>query len=483
MAHQELSCYFWRVESHQMKRKFSLLISISIVALIALSGIQAYLISNTYTLKKKDFLRETDALVSKINDHPLLDSLYFEGWGEDLALHISDYENNRISKDEVLRRQKEQADQLNRLYTTLFEQELEALDLGFEVDYHRSLETIVVYENATLDTIYHNRSNKPMVLFGTNFDHDEAVNNDNSRWFSEQEYITTQGDEVLTKTYDLEIRSANMMLIKDWRSIVLGRMAILLIGSVLLFLFVIGLLYYAIKGLIKQKKITDVKTDFINNITHELKTPLATLAVATKSLQTPAIQNNASAFEDTLSIVTRQNTRLQKLIDQVLTNSIHGSKLVLHKENLVDNQFFKAVIQDFKLAHQHAPMTLIEKIYTPEVLLRIDRFHMTTALLNILDNAVKYAKDEIEIKITTKVKNNQYHIQISDNGIGIPSKEQEAIFEKFHRVVASNVHDVKGLGLGLYFTKQIILAHRASISLSSTPGQGSSFNIILPLHI
>ncbi|MBE15027.1 MAG: two-component sensor histidine kinase [Cytophagaceae bacterium] len=464
-----------------MKRKFTLLIGVSIVALVALSAIQAYLIGNTYILKKKDFLRETDALVSKINDHELLDSLYFEGWGEDLALHISDYKNNRISKNEVLSRQKEKADSLNLLYTTIFEQELEALDLGFEVDYHRSLETIVVYENTTLDTIYHNTSQTPMVLFGTNFDHDEAVNNDNSRWYSEQEYITTQGDEVLTKTYDLEIRSANMMLIKDWRSIVLGRMAVLLIGSILLFFFVIGLLYYAIKGLIKQKKIADVKTDFINNITHELKTPLATLAVATKSLQTPALQNNATAFENTLAIIVRQNTRLQKLIDQVLSNSIHGARLVLHKESVVDNHFFNAVIQDFKLSHQHAQMTLIQEIYAPEVLLRIDRFHMTTALLNILENAVKYAKEDIVIKVNTKVKNNQYHIQIADNGIGISPKEQEAIFEKFHRVVDSNIHDVKGLGLGLYFTKQIIQAHHASIHLSSTLGQGSSFNIILPL--
>lgn len=464
-----------------MKNKFSLLISISVLALLALSGIQAYLISNTYELKKKDFLRDTDNKVSAIANLDALDSLYFDSWGEDLALHISDYMNERIDLQEVIRRQKSKANSLNPVYMDIYEASLDSLDLGFDVSYHKMLEYVVVFDGQRRDTIFKKDSKQQMILFGKKFDHEDAVNLSNSRWYGEQEYITTIGENIVTNTYDLEVRTANMMLIEDRRSIVLTRMAVLLIGSVVLFLFVIGLLYYSIKGLIEQKKIAEVKTDFINNITHELKTPLATLGIATKSLRNATIKSSPEAFDNTLDIVERQNSRLQKLIDQVLTNSLSAANLVLNKEQLVDNQIFENLIADFKLAHQHGDVRVINDVYAPEVLLRLDRFHFTTAIMNVLENAVKYGKDQTIITVRTKVKNGQYIIEISDNGIGIAPKDQKAIFDKFYRAGDSNVHDVKGLGLGLYFTRQIVKAHQGTIGIESEVNEGTTFRIKIPV--
>jgi signal transduction histidine kinase len=464
-----------------MKNKFSLLISISVLALLALSGIQAYLISNTYELKKKDFLRDTDNKVSAIANLDVLDSLYFDSWGDDLALHISDYMNKRIDLQEVIRRQKAKANSLNPIYMDIYEASLDSLDLGFDVSYHKILEYVVVFDGERRDTIFKKDSKQQMILFGEKFDHDDAVNLSNSRWYGEQEYITTIGENIVTNTYDLEVRTANMMLIEDRRSIVLTRMAVLLIGSVVLFLFVIGLLYYSIKGLIKQKKIAEIKTDFINNITHELKTPLATLGIATKSLRNETIKSSPDAFDTTLDIVERQNSRLQKLIDQVLTNSLSAANLVLNKEQLVDNQIFENLIADFQLAHQHGDVRVINDVYAPEVLLRLDRFHFTTAIMNVLENAVKYGKDQTIITVRTKVKNGQYIIEISDNGIGIALKDQKAIFDKFYRAGDSNVHDVKGLGLGLYFPRQIIKAHQGTIGIESEVNEGTTFRIKIPV--
>ena len=464
-----------------MKNKFTILIITSALVLIALSAIQAYLINNTYVLKKKAFLNEVDNLVSDIDNEQILDSLYFETWGNDLANHIADYKNNRIDKKEIIRRAQVKADSINPSYMLYYKMYLDSLNIGYDIKYHKTIESIVIYDGNKFDSILITNKKQPKRLFGVDFDEKEAVNLSASRWYGEQDYITTIEDEVVTRTYDMEVKTHNLILITNWKSIVLKRMAGLLIGSILLFLFVIGLLYYAIKSLITQKKITEVKTDFINNITHELKTPLATLSIATKSLRNDTIKNSPIAFDSTLGIVERQNNRLQKLIDQVLTNSLSADKIQLSKEQIIDNTFFKELIEDFKLSTQHNKLTIHNEVCIKEVLLRVDRFHFTTAILNILENAVKYGNEEIEITIHTTIRNNNYVIAITDNGIGISPKNQKEIFDKFYRVNDGNIHDVKGLGLGLYFTHQIITAHRGTIAIDSEVNNGTTFRIKIPV--
>jgi len=384
-----------------MKKKIAILIIASIVALIALSAIQAYLISNTYELKKKAFIKETNSEVFDINDIEKLDSLSND-WSNDLKNHVSDYLNQRISKQEVLRRLKKKGDSLNPIYKTYFNKELNRRDLGYDVDYKINIESIVILDRNENDTIYNVNKNQDIRLFGEDFDESESHVVNTSRWFSEHDFIEQQGDEVNMSNFNLEVKTVSSVLIKDWKRIVYGRMASLFIGSALLFLFVIGLMYYSIKNLITQKKIADIKTDFINNITHELKTPLATLSIATKSLKSDKIKSNTDAFDNTLHIVERQNERLQKLIDQVLTNSLSNEALVLNKEQVIDNKYFNNILEDFKLSTQHTHLTIINDIYKPEVLLRLDKFHFATAILNILENAVKYGKSNTKIVIKTQ---------------------------------------------------------------------------------
>jgi signal transduction histidine kinase len=160
---------------------------------------------------------------------------------------------------------------------------------------------------------------------------------------------------------------------------------------------------------------------------------------------------------------------------------LSAANLVLNKEQVVDNQFFENLIADFKLAHQHGNVKVINEVYPSEVLLRLDRFHFTTAIMNLLENAVKYGKDETIIKVSTQVKNGLYIIEISDNGIGIAPNDQKAIFDKFYRAGDSNIHDVKGLGLGLYFTHQIVKAHQGTINIESIVDEGTTFSIKLPV--
>lgn len=464
-----------------MKSKFSLLILISALALLALCGIQAYLIGNTYELKKEAFLDEADRAVSELSNERVLDSLYDQLIEEDAENHLVDYLNNRITKRQATERFFRNADALNEDYLPRYKKLVSDLNLGYDLIFGYELESVVLINYPETDTIFKREKGQRSRMFGEPFLNGEARVINSSRTFDTNQYIKTDEEEITTNSYDFEIRTRELIQVPNWKTIVLKRMWVLIVGSIILFLFVIGLLYYSIKNLITQKKIAEVKTDFINNVTHELKTPLATLGIATKSLRNEAIKNSPEAFDNTLGIVERQNSRLQKLIDQVLTNSLSAEELQLNREQVSDNTFFKDLLFDFETATQHSDLKVINAVYEPEVLLRIDRFHLTTALLNILENAVKYGKESVEIKVETALQNGQYTITISDNGIGISEKDQKAIFDKFYRAGDSNVHNVKGLGLGLYFSHQIITAHGGTIAIQSKEGKGTTFSIKLPI--
>ncbi|MFT6602217.1 MAG: signal transduction histidine kinase [Dokdonia donghaensis] len=464
-----------------MKSKFSLLIAISALALLALCAIQAYLISNTYELKKTAFFNETSNAVSEIANDRELDSLYDALIEVDLEDHLADYFNESITKRQVVERFYRNADTYNEQYMKRYEALQLQKELGYEVAYRQNLMSIVIIDYPNTDTIFPIKDNERKRIFGQKFKTGISRSINYARTFDTNEFIDRRGDSISISSYDFEVRTTQEIQVPNWKSLVLKRMWVLIVGSIILFLFVIGLLYYSIKNLITQKKIAEVKTDFINNVTHELKTPLATLGIATKSLRNEAIKSNPDAFNNTLGIVERQNSRLQKLIDQVLTNSLSAEELQLNKEQVSDNVFFKNLLSDFEIATQHAHLTVLNKVYSPEVLLRIDRFHLTTALLNVLENAVKYGKGQVTVTVTTRLVNRNYCIEISDNGTGISPADQIAIFDKFYRAGNSDVHNVKGLGLGLYFTHQIITAHGGTITLKSLENEGSTFTIKLPL--
>lgn len=464
-----------------MKNKITILIIISVIVLLALSSIQAYLIQNTYELKKSAFIQETEIIVSNISNKEQLDSIY-DVWTDGLKDHIADYKNDRITKKAVITKMTEDAAQLNQVYDSLFQTELRRMSIDYDVQFKKNIASIIVFQEQYKDTIYpFGNSNKKM-LFGNDFVEKEATTINTQRTFTEHEFFTQEEAIVNTLTFDLEIITKDKILIKDWKKIVYSRMTLLFAGAIILFLFVIGLLYYSIKNLVTQKKIADIKTDFINNITHELKTPLATLSIATKSLKNETIKNDASAFNSTLNIVNRQNERLQKLIDQVMNNSLSNEAIVLHKEQIIDNTYFNNVLEDFKLSAQQSDLKIINSIYKPDVVLRLDKFHFTTALVNILENAIKYGKENTIITFSTFLEQGVYCIKIEDNGLGISERNQKMIFDKFYRVSEGNVHDVKGLGLGLYYTYQIIKAHKGSITVKSEVNKGTIFQIKIPVQ-
>lgn len=426
-------------------------------------------------------MNAADQAVSEIPNDRTLDSIYDQLLEEDLKNHLTDYLNKRITKRQAVDRIFRTADRFNEEYAPLYKTLVQDLDMGYPLLFQYNLLSIGIVNYPEIDTVFYKSDTARSRIFGEHFEPGLSRQTHLSRTYDTNQIIEKRADSIFTNTYDFEIRMEQRIQVPNSEILVLRRMWVLIVGSVVVFLFVIGLLYYSIKNLITQKNIAEVKTDFINNVTHELKTPLATLGIATKSLRNPVIRADREAFDKTLSIVERQHLRLQKLIDQVLTKSLKAEELSLHKEQVSDNDFFKNLLADFETATQHASLEIDNQIYPQEVLLRIDRFHLTTALFNILENAVKYGKDQVKILVKSYMQQGQYLIEIKDQGIGISLKDQKAIFDKFYRAQTGNVHTVKGLGLGLYFTHQIITAHGGTISLTSLKGEGTTFIITLPI--
>lgn len=444
-----------------------------------MASIQAYLIYNTYELKKDAFINETRKAISRLDDETELIVRTSEAWGEVFADLLWQYRFEGLSKTQFLEDLRIQGDSLSSAFNALYQDELKKSNLDFEVKFKKNIYSIMVLDSTTIDTVAIYSTDRPLFILGEDFEESEGYTISQARW--QTDYTAADVDGI-DRMLEFRVHTKDRMNISEWQRIVLGRMATLLAGSVLLLLFVVGLFYYSIKNLIKQKKVADVKTDFINNITHELKTPLATLGIATKSLKNPEIRQSPDALENTLDILDRQNTRLQKLIDQVLTNSLGSEELTLKKEEVIDDEYVMNSIADFSLSVQHKNVALTTSIEPKKVLLKIDTFLFTTALFNILENAIKYGGESVTIHVATTLKDNKYEIQISDDGVGIPRAHLTSIFDKFYRVTSGNVHDVKGLGLGLYYTKQVIDAHQGTIAVESEPDRGTTFSITIPAN-
>ncbi|WP_394747872.1 sensor histidine kinase [Spongiimicrobium salis] len=461
-----------------MQQKINILIITATITLLGLVGIQAYLIYNTYELKKEAFLTETRRAIGRIDDESELIGEVEDQLNQHFMELLWEYKYQDLTKEQLVPDFIRYRDSINTTYNTLYQQELKKANVAYDIKFKKNVAQVVLLDSIANDTILNLEEGNHMLLLGENFGKSQGYNV--SRAFIASDYINPA--DSLGRSIDFRLITYDRMNISEWKTIVLGRMTLVFIVSVLLLLFVVGLFYYSISNLIKQKKVADVKTDFINNITHELKTPLATLAIVTKSLKKQEVVTSPKNLANTLGILERQNSRLHKLIDQVTTNSLGSEDIIVQRERVLHNTYIENIITDFSLSIEKERITVHTDIAPEEVFLNIDTFLCTTALLNILENAVKYGKASTMIHMKTQLRGQTYQIEIKDNGIGIEAAHQKLIFDKFYRVTQGNVHDVKGLGLGLYYTKQVICAHHGTIDLISEPNKGSKFIITLPLN-
>ncbi len=262
--------------------------------------------------------------------------------------------------------------------------------------------------------------------------------------------------------------------------------SVFMLGSSLLFnLLILGVFTYTMLTIIRQKKLSDMKTDFINNMTHELKTPISTIKLACEMLTDKSVPKTESRIDRYASMIQEENYRLQDHVERVLQYArLDKGNLKLNLSHIDMRDVLNDVAQKTML--QVAKLTgNIHTVYEAEnTKVNGDLMHLTNVVYNLLDNAVKYAKPDVppEITISTYNVDNQLVIAVTDNGIGMTKETQSKIFEQFYRVPTGNIHNVKGFGLGLSYAKLMTEQHGGYIRVSSKLGKGSTFELHLPLE-
>jgi two-component system, OmpR family, phosphate regulon sensor histidine kinase PhoR len=251
--------------------------------------------------------------------------------------------------------------------------------------------------------------------------------------------------------------------------------------SSLVLLVVIVFFAYTLWVILKQKRLSEIQKDFINNMTHEFKTPISTIAVSTEVLKNPDIINHPDRLRSYTSLIEKENLRLKQHVERVLQMAQLDKEDVGYKKEPLD---IHQLLQD---AIYHTSVVLSEKTGSIQLETKAekhrllgDKLHLTNVFSNLLENAIKYCQDCAQITIRTVNQNNGIIVEVVDNGIGISPENHKRIFQKFYRVSTGNVHDVKGFGLGLSYAKTVVEGHGGHIAVQSEYGKGSTFRIELP---
>jgi two-component system phosphate regulon sensor histidine kinase PhoR len=271
------------------------------------------------------------------------------------------------------------------------------------------------------------------------------------------------------------------LVLPDKKQYIMAEMGPMFITSVLLILIVIVMFWRTILSLIKEKKIAEHTTEFLNNMTHEFKTPLTNIALAGKMLMkdTQFVDNEKS--KQYSAIILAENEKLRLQVEHVLSlTALERGEMPLQKSNIDVHQLIHSVLNCMSIQIEEKNGSVNLQLEAEHFMINADNTHLTNALCNLLDNAIKYNDGELRLNIKTSNQGNKLHIEISDNGIGIEKEFQKNVFEKYFRVPTGDVHNVKGFGLGLSYVKKIIELHNGSIELQSDKGKGTTFSIIIP---
>jgi two-component system phosphate regulon sensor histidine kinase PhoR len=252
--------------------------------------------------------------------------------------------------------------------------------------------------------------------------------------------------------------------------------------SIIVIVILIFSFYYIMANNLKQKKLSIIKNDFISNMTHEFKTPISTISLASEMLGDSSIAQTPEKQQRYLKMIRDENKRLSVLVESILQTSILDKGEFILKHSEVDiHDIINTAINNTQLLIDQRGGTIQTQLTATKFKLQADRVHLTNIVFNLIDNAIKYSKGVPEILISTHNTAEGIMIKVKDNGLGISKENQRKIFDKFYRVPTGNVHNVKGFGLGLSYVLAVVLKHNGTISVDSELGKGSTFNVHLPI--
>ncbi|MFZ4568377.1 MAG: sensor histidine kinase [Bacteroidota bacterium] len=290
-------------------------------------------------------------------------------------------------------------------------------------------------------------------------------------------YVQLFPHDILASNYRLSV------IFPEIQAYILDSLSIFLLGSASCILLIMGIFSISISSLLKQKKLSKMKTDFIDNMTHEFQTPLATISLASEALRDQEILESELTRNRFLDAIHKENSRLSKHVDlilQIATLEDKSIPLILESVNIHEILELAIDKQLINIRNKGGKINAIFLANHPTI--QGDSHHLFNVFTNLLDNACKFSKDFPDITIKTENTKLDILIQIIDKGIGIKKEDHKKIFDRFYRINTSNRHDVKGFGLGLSYVHSIVIMHKGSVSIQSHAKNGSTFSVKLPLE-
>ncbi|WP_284461809.1 HAMP domain-containing sensor histidine kinase [Chryseobacterium sp.] len=436
-----------------MMSKSKYLIPLFATLFLILLGIQVFFIYKTYQVKERDIYRSIQEGLSNYTDK-LEDVSTKEMKDDSLQSIIIKYYDKEISNKEFLTHflanRQPTREKLNRYISSRFKKE--GYDISAKIQYY----SIIHLPDSTKII------DQPIIIYETKNKVKNSKISTTSSWETSSTQRNDSNNKEIERKNTFLVKSKTEFEIANIKIIVFKELTLLIICCIILLASVLLLYIFTVKNLIRQQKQVEVLHTVVDNISHEFKTPIATLKIAAKTLK-------KDWNPETLPLIDRQIYRLETLMSQLHKDEIPDKVTAVKPE---DWSFF---IQDLAFTYSTTDFTLENNISQE---LPFDKNLMETVIKNLCENSVKYGASNIIVNISSSQQH--LEIEVSDNGFGMETKELKNIFEKFYRIQANNIHNNKGLGLGLYIVKRIVTEYHGKVQVSSQPKVGTTFKISIP---
>ena len=447
-----------------MKRIFTFIIILITISLIGIIVIQVSWLRNMILLKEQQVKEKVEKAVNIV--------------GEELAQYKGSYWNNRIS-------------QPNSLFPEEFSLELlRPITIGkrftvaeLQEKIHQAFKAVDL-ENVAFEFLLAT-VNPRTVMVGAaerqsrNFakEYSDTVNN-----FSRGYPLFAPSGSAAE---NLAVDESLIILIPDWKMYALKESRLRIAMAIVFTIIIIAAFYLTVHTMLRQKKLGEIKNDFINNMTHEFKTPIATISLAVDAMKNERVIQDKEKISYFSSIIKEENQRMNRQVETILKASqLEKQEVDLNLQPLHAHQVIKDVVDNFALQLEEKKGRAEVVLNATSDLINADEVHFSNLINNLIDNAVKYSKEHtpLQLKISTYSNDKELVIRVEDNGIGMNKETVKRVFERFYRAHTGNIHNVKGFGLGLSYVKTMVQAHGGAIKVDSTLGKGSVFTLEFPLR-